>query len=186
MVRCGAFYETLSGQAETSRSQSQMADGATGLVLPSTSIRRPWLLRRRSVAEVFKWRRFCKTCSVWQSICGAPQRSSEERIMKIEDILVPIDFSTGSLRALEYALAMVDPGGEVYLLHVIDADFLARVSDEGFCDAETARAQMRRKAEEQLQKIARKFSLVNARLESMVVVGKPFTEILRIAADLRF
>ena len=51
--------------------------------------------------------------------------------MKIEDILVPIDFSPGSLRALDYALAMVDSGGEVYLLHVIDADFLARVSDGG-------------------------------------------------------
>ena len=78
--------------------------------------------------------------------------------MKIEDILVPIDFSPGSLRALEYALAMVDPAGEVYLLHVIDADFLARVSDEGFCDAETARAEMQSKAEEQLQQIAQKYS----------------------------
>src|SRR5215813_9255559 len=106
--------------------------------------------------------------------------------MKIEDILVPIDFSPGSLRALDYALAMVDPSGEVYLLHVIDADFLARMSDEAFCDAETARAQTKRKAEEHLQKITRKFSLVNVRMESMVVVGKPFTEILRIAADLHF
>jgi nucleotide-binding universal stress UspA family protein len=106
--------------------------------------------------------------------------------MKIEDILVPIDFSPGALRALDYALAMVDPGGEVYLLHVIDADFLARVGDEGFCDAETARSQMQRKAEEQLQQIARKFSSLNIRLESMVVVGKPFAEILRIAADLHF
>jgi nucleotide-binding universal stress UspA family protein len=106
--------------------------------------------------------------------------------MKIEDILVPIDFSPGSLRALDYALAMVDPGGEVYLLHVIDADFLARVGDEGFCDAETARAQMQRKAEEQLHKIAQKFLLLNVRMESMVVVGKPFAEILRIASDLHF
>ena len=106
--------------------------------------------------------------------------------MKIEDILVPIDFSPGSLRALGYPLAMVDPGGEVYLLHVIDADFLARVGDEGFCDAETARAQMQRKAEEQLHKIAQKFLLLNVRMESMVVVGKPFAEILRIAADLHF
>lgn len=106
--------------------------------------------------------------------------------MKIEDILVPIDFSPGSLRALDYALALVDPGGEVYLLHVIDGEFLARVSDEGFCDAETARTQMQRKAEEQLQKIAQECSLVNIRLESMVVVGKPFAEILRIAADLHF
>jgi len=106
--------------------------------------------------------------------------------MKVEDILVPIDFSPGSLRALDYALAMVDPGGEVYLLNVIDADFLARVSDEGFCDTETAKAQMQRKAEEQLQQIARKSSLLNVHMESMVVVGKPFAEILRIAADLHF
>jgi nucleotide-binding universal stress UspA family protein len=51
---------------------------------------------------------------------------------------------------------------------------------------ETARAQLRRKAEEQLQDIARKFPLSNLRIESMVVVGKPFAEILRIAADLHF
>ena len=106
--------------------------------------------------------------------------------MKIEDILVPIDFSPGSLRALDYALALVDPGGEVYLMHVIDADFLARVNDEGFCDTETARTQLQRKAEEQLQQIAQKFSSLNVRIESMVVVGKPFAEILRIAADLHF
>jgi nucleotide-binding universal stress UspA family protein len=106
--------------------------------------------------------------------------------MKIEDILVPIDFSPGSLRALDYALAMVDSGGEVYLLHVVDADFLARAGDEGFCDEETGRAQLQRKAEEQLRQIAQKFSLLNVRMESMVVVGKPFAEILRIAADLHF
>jgi nucleotide-binding universal stress UspA family protein len=106
--------------------------------------------------------------------------------VKIEDILIPIDFSTGSLRALDYALAMIDPGGEVYLLHVIDAEFLARVSDEGFCDAETARKQMQRKAEERLQEIAREHSAAEVRTETMVVVGKPFAEILRIAADLDF
>jgi nucleotide-binding universal stress UspA family protein len=71
-------------------------------------------------------------------------------------------------------------------MHVIDADFLARVNDEGFCDAETARTQLQRKAEEQLQQIAQKFSVLNVRIESMVVVGKPFAEILRIAADLHF
>jgi nucleotide-binding universal stress UspA family protein len=68
----------------------------------------------------------------------------------------------------------------------LHADFLARVDDEGFCDAETARTQMQRKAEDQLQKIARECSLANVRIESMVVVGKPFAEILRIAADLHF
>jgi nucleotide-binding universal stress UspA family protein len=69
---------------------------------------------------------------------------------------------------------------------VIDADFLARVNDDGFCDEETARSQMQRRAEVQLQNIAREFTLANVRVESMVVVGKPFAEILRIAADLDF
>jgi hypothetical protein len=51
--------------------------------------------------------------------------------MEIEDILVPIDFSPGSLRALDHALALVDRGGEVYLLNMVDADFLARGSTSG-------------------------------------------------------
>jgi nucleotide-binding universal stress UspA family protein len=106
--------------------------------------------------------------------------------MKIEDILVPMDFSNGSWRALNYAMSLVDPGGEVYLLHVIDADFLARVSEEHLCDAETAKNQMQQRAEEQLQKIVEERSSSGVRLESMVVFGKPFAEILRIAADLDF
>jgi nucleotide-binding universal stress UspA family protein len=106
--------------------------------------------------------------------------------MKIEDVLIPIDFSTGSLQALDYALQLVDPSGEVYLLHVIDADFIERVRAEGFCDAETALGQMRVKAETQLQEIAQQHAASGIRIESMVVIGKPFAEILRVAADLKF
>jgi nucleotide-binding universal stress UspA family protein len=106
--------------------------------------------------------------------------------MKIEDILVPIDFSTGSLNALDYALALIDPSGEIYLLHVIDSDFIERLSAEGFCDAETAREQLRKKAEEQLQSVVQERSADGVRIESMVVIGKPFAEILRVAADLDF
>ena len=106
--------------------------------------------------------------------------------MKIKDILIPVDFSTGSLQAIDYVLTMVDPGTEVYLLHVIDAEFLARVSDEGICDAEKARTQLQQNAEERLQKIAQERSERGIQMESMVVVGKPFVEILRIAGDLEF
>jgi nucleotide-binding universal stress UspA family protein len=106
--------------------------------------------------------------------------------MKIEDVLIPIDFSTGSLHALNYALELVDPSGEAYLLHVIDADFIERVSAEGFCDAEAALEQLRVKAEAQLQEIAQEHAASGVRIESMVVIGKPFAEILRVAADLKF
>jgi nucleotide-binding universal stress UspA family protein len=106
--------------------------------------------------------------------------------MKIQDILVPVDFSPNSLRALDFAVSLIDQAGEIYLLHVIDADFIARLSQEGFSDLEAATARMRRKAEEQLQEILQGRPDPGPRMDSMVVVGKPFAEILRVAADLDF
>lgn len=106
--------------------------------------------------------------------------------MKIEDILVPIDFSAGSLQALDYALALIDPSGEVYLLHVIDADFVQRLTVEGFSETDAAIDQMRKRAEAQLQSVVAERSPSGIHLESMVVIGKPFAEILRVAADLDF
>ena len=106
--------------------------------------------------------------------------------MKIEDILVPVDFSSNSLQALDFAASLVDPGGEIYLLHVVDADFVARLDEEGFGDAEAATARLRRGAEQRLQEIVQGRTGPGPRLETMVVVGKPFAEILRVAADLDF
>ena len=106
--------------------------------------------------------------------------------MKIKDILVPLDFSPSSLRAVDFAASLLDPEGEIYLLHVIDADFVARLSEEGFGEAEAATAQMRRKAEERLQEIVQDRAASSSRMDFMVVVGKPFAEILRVAADLDF
>ncbi len=106
--------------------------------------------------------------------------------MDITDILVPIDFSTNSLQALEFALSLVQQEGEVYLLHVIDIDFVTRLSEEGFSEEETAIAQLRRKAEEQLQQIIKEHTRPELNLNSIVVVGKPFAEILRVASELEF
>jgi nucleotide-binding universal stress UspA family protein len=109
-----------------------------------------------------------------------------ETSMKIEGILVPVDFSPNSLRALAFAVSLVDPSGEIYLLHVIDADFVTRLSEEGFGEAEAATAQLRQKAEAQLQEILDNLPEPKPRMDSMVVIGKPFAEILRLASDLDF
>jgi universal stress protein A len=106
--------------------------------------------------------------------------------MKIDDILVPVDFSRCSLRALDFAVSLVEKSGEVSLLHVIDADFVSRVSDEGFTDGESATNQLRQNAEERLQDLVKKGADSGLRMTSMVVIGKPFAEILRVAADLDF
>jgi universal stress protein A len=107
--------------------------------------------------------------------------------MKIDGLLIPVDFSPGSLAALDFALSIAEPQGELYLLHVVDADFVERLSEEGFGSLEEATTKLRQQAEARLQEIVQARSTpTGPRLDSMVVVGKPFAEILRIAADLDF
>jgi nucleotide-binding universal stress UspA family protein len=106
--------------------------------------------------------------------------------MKVKDVLVPTDFSANSLRAIDFAIAAAEPDGEVCLLHVIDSDFISRVSDEGFSETESTTTRMRRRAEERMREIIQTYPEPRPRMESMVVIGRPFTEILRVAADLDF
>ena len=49
-------------------------------------------------------------------------------MIAFRDLLVPIDFSAASVRALDFALALADARGEVVALHVVDADFVGRVA----------------------------------------------------------
>jgi nucleotide-binding universal stress UspA family protein len=106
--------------------------------------------------------------------------------MRVKDVLVPTDFSANSLRAIDFAVAAADRDGEVCLLHVIDSDFINRLSDEGFSEAEPATTRMRRRAEDRMREVIQTYPEPRPRMESMVVIGKPFTEILRVAADLDF
>lgn len=106
--------------------------------------------------------------------------------MKIEDILVPVDFSPASLRAVDFALSLAGDDGEIYLLHVIDSDFVNRLSDQGFDTRESAIERLRKRAEERFQDLLKTLDESSTRANSMVVVGIPFAEILRVAADLDF
>ena len=106
--------------------------------------------------------------------------------MEINDILVPIDFSAASLKSLEYALSMVAPEGEIYLLHVLDTDFVEKVQDNELGTAETVKEKLRGRAEHGLDEIINEHANVSTKLNKMIVVGIPFIEILRIANDLDF
>lgn len=106
--------------------------------------------------------------------------------MQIKDILVPVDFSPGSLRAIEFAFSLIDPEGEICLLHVIDSDFVAKLGEEGFIETEAALEKLRENAEGRLTEIAKGNPSEKIQVDTMVVVGKPFAEILRVANDLFF
>ncbi|MBO0720217.1 MAG: universal stress protein [Blastocatellia bacterium] len=106
--------------------------------------------------------------------------------MQFKDVLVPVDFSPGSLRAIEFAFSLIDPEGEVCLLHVIDAGFVAKLSEEGFLESEAALEKLRKRSEERLTEIAKRNPSETIQVDTMVVVGTPFAEILRVANDLYF
>jgi nucleotide-binding universal stress UspA family protein len=99
-----------------------------------------------------------------------------------EALLVAMDFSPCSLRALDLALSWRGATAELTVLHVLDRGFVARVDELGVGRAEEALATMRARAEEEL---ARLVAERNAeRLETMIVVGEPFVEIVKLANDL--
>jgi nucleotide-binding universal stress UspA family protein len=106
--------------------------------------------------------------------------------VRVSDILVPIDFSPNSLHAYDFAKSLVDPDGEILLLHVIDSDFVSRLRDEGFESEEGAVSRLREKATIHFDEILQSVSKPGPQVDSMVVVGKPFTEILRMSVDLDF
>src|SRR5215471_16066408 len=104
--------------------------------------------------------------------------------MKIKDVLVAMDFSPNSRRALDFAIELVEQDGVILVLHVVDADFIARLDEEGLSNREDATSRLRKRAEERLQEVVQSITTTGLQVDPMVVIGKPFAEILRVAADL--
>jgi nucleotide-binding universal stress UspA family protein len=99
-----------------------------------------------------------------------------------EALLVAVDFSPCSLRALDLALSWRSATAEVTVLHVLDQAFVARVEEVGIGRAEDALARMRARAEEELARLIAERRA--ERVESMIVVGEPFVEIVKLGNDL--
>jgi len=106
--------------------------------------------------------------------------------MSNQDVLVPIDFSASSLRALDYALEMAGKEGEIYLLHVVDSDLVARLVDEGFGEADDIVGRLRQRAEERMKGVLEGRHELGERLKSLIAVGKPFAEILKLSREMDF
>lgn len=97
-------------------------------------------------------------------------------------ILVAVDFSPPSTRALDTALAWRTPGADVTALHVVDTDLAARMDRTGVCPYDEAIARMRRYGEAGLA--ALQAERPKGAFETMLVEGLPFVEIVKIARDL--
>ena len=97
-------------------------------------------------------------------------------------LLVAVDFSPGSQRALESALAWRHPASDVIALHVIDTDRADGMQATGVCGREEAIQRMRVRAESELARLRSERS--GDDFETMLVEGVPFVEIPKLAEDL--
>jgi len=97
-------------------------------------------------------------------------------------LLVAVDFSPCSLRALDTALRWRRSTTEVTVLHVVDTHLARRLERTGVATYAEAIAKMRTRADEELAWL--RADRGEGAFETMVVEGVPFLEIVKIAADL--
>jgi nucleotide-binding universal stress UspA family protein len=105
-------------------------------------------------------------------------------VLNSPDILVPIDFSLCSINAARVAIKIAAPDGDVTLLHVIDEGFLNDARVAGLGSVEEITVRMKEQAETSFATLLEDLKSETVDIEKMVVIGTPFTEILKIARDL--
>ena len=105
-----------------------------------------------------------------------------EMSAQAEELLVAMDFSPCALRAFDAALRWRGGGAEVTLLHVVDSAFVDRIASAGLLARDDALDRLRVHGENELARVVAERTA--ERVETMVVVGEPFVEIVKIANDL--
>lgn len=105
-----------------------------------------------------------------------------EMTAQADELLVAIDFSLCSLRAFDAALRWRGGGAEVTLLHVVDSAFVDRIASAGLLARDDVLERLRTHGENELARVVAERTA--ERVETMVVVGEPFVEIVKIANDL--
>jgi glycine betaine transporter len=104
------------------------------------------------------------------------------RVRFPDAVLVAIDFSPCSLRALDTALTWRGEATEITLLHVVESDLGRRLEQAGVGTSTEIVGRMHARADEELAALVAERKL--ERTEGMVVEGIPFVEIVKVAKDL--
>jgi nucleotide-binding universal stress UspA family protein len=109
---------------------------------------------------------------------------SAPKELKIQKILVAIDFSPSSMAAIEFALPLAKRfGADVHLVHVFEPDYpLASMMAMPLIVPEL---QVGKRVRRRLKDVAKKYSIELRRENIHVVKGRPFEEVCRLARDGR-
>lgn len=103
--------------------------------------------------------------------------------MKLESILVGLDFSAPAIRSAEWVSEYFAPSATVTLLHVIDPPDRPRFAAALLPAPETVESIVREHAEQRLREIAASFTRPTPRCE--IRVGKPHEQIAELAASTK-
>lgn len=110
------------------------------------------------------------------------KRPSEQRMLELNEVLVPTDFSPASRETFAQARAFVTGANPaVILVHVIDPVLVDAASAAGFGTAAEVSAKLRERAERELAKMAE--SADGIEVVQVVAEGVPFYEIARHAEE---
>lgn len=104
-------------------------------------------------------------------------------MIQFKKILVPTDFSKGSLHALGYACELAKKfGAELHLLHVMQDTIIADFEGP-YMVAANIIEEMQEEARKQIEALPDPGLCAGTGVTRVVIVGAPFLEILRYAKD---
>lgn len=121
----------------------------------------------------------CPVLTVPRSVAS----TDPDRPLVFKKIICPIDFSRGSLEGLKFALSLAQENDAcLTLLHVIERPEYEPAGDDPFSVPESLQY-IAGFASDRLTAVVPVAAASWCRLEKMVLVGKPYREILRVAAE---
>lgn len=104
--------------------------------------------------------------------------------LKIEKILVPIDFSDYSKNSLKYAINFAKQfRAELFLIYVVEPVIYPPDFSMGQIAIPTVDLEMDKRAVEELNKLAKKEMPLEVKVNTIVKTGKPFIEIIETASE---
>ncbi|MFO7526061.1 MAG: universal stress protein [Ignavibacteriaceae bacterium] len=105
--------------------------------------------------------------------------------LKINKILVPIDFSDYSKAALRYAVNFAQLfNAEIILIYVVEPVIYPPDFSMGQIAIPTVTTEFDERAKEELKKLANNEIPVHTNVQTVLKTGKPFVEIIDTAAEM--
>jgi nucleotide-binding universal stress UspA family protein len=132
-----------------------------------------------SVAERVLRKAPCPVLTVPRSVSA----TDPDRPLVFKKIICPIDFSEGSIEGLKYALSLAQENDAcLTLLHVLERSEAEPAGDTPFSVPESLQY-LAGFASDRLTAVVPPAAAQWCRLEKMVLAGKPYREILRLAGE---